>query len=80
MATTLLSKHVRGSIPSFRPRECLVRDDGSIFGTIRGGEVREAEVWPGCARVIRRLLTFGLNQGPSVRHTGLVCGGTLDIL
>ena len=35
---------VRGSIPSFETAKMLVRDDGSILGTIGGGCV-EAEVW-----------------------------------
>ena len=29
--------NVRGSIPSFRTAKMLVRDDGSIVGTIGGG-------------------------------------------
>src|SRR5438105_232448 len=36
--------NVRGSIPSFKTAKMLVRDDGSILGTIGGGCV-EAEVW-----------------------------------
>ncbi len=36
--------NVRGSIPSFKTAKMLVRDDGSIMGTIGGGCV-EAEVW-----------------------------------
>ena len=36
--------NVRGSIPSFESAKMLVRDDGSIVGTIGGGCV-EAEVW-----------------------------------
>src|SRR2546425_6847702 len=36
--------NVRGSIPSFKTAKMLVRDDGSIVGTIGGGGV-EAEVW-----------------------------------
>ena len=35
--------NVHGSIPSFKTAKMLVRDDGSIFGTIGGGCV-EAEV------------------------------------
>ena len=34
----------RGSIPSFQSAKMLIRDDGSIAGTIGGGCV-EAEVW-----------------------------------
>jgi xanthine dehydrogenase accessory factor len=71
----------RGSIPSFRTAKMLVRDDGSIVGTIGGGCV-EAEVWQAAREVMEseksRTLTFNLNQDPKY-DTGLVCGGTLDI-
>jgi xanthine dehydrogenase accessory factor len=64
--------NVRGSIPSFRTAKMLVRDDGSIVGTIGGGCV-EADVWQA-----PRTLKFDLNQDPKY-DTGLVCGGTLEI-
>lgn len=73
--------NVRGSIPSFETAKMLVRDDGSISGTIGGGCV-EAEVWQAAREVMEseqpRSLTFNLNQDPKY-DTGLVCGGTLDI-
>jgi xanthine dehydrogenase accessory factor len=73
--------NVRGSIPSFKSAKMLVRDDGSIAGTIGGGCV-EAEVWQAAREVMAsekpRTLTFDLNQDPKY-DTGLVCGGTLDI-
>ena len=73
--------NVRGSIPSFKTAKMLVRDDGSIAGTIGGGCV-EAEVWQAAREVMEnekpRTLTFNLNQDPKY-DTGLVCGGTLDI-
>lgn len=73
--------NVRGSIPSFKSAKMLVRDDGTIAGTIGGGCV-EAEVWQAAREVIDtekpRTLTFDLNQDPKY-DTGLVCGGTLDI-
>jgi xanthine dehydrogenase accessory factor len=73
--------NVRGSIPSFKTAKMLVRDDGSICGTIGGGCV-EAEVWQAAREVMEsekpRTLTFNLNQDPKY-DTGLVCGGTLDI-
>jgi xanthine dehydrogenase accessory factor len=72
---------VRGSIPSFATAKMLVRDDGSIAGTIGGGCV-EAEVWQAAREVIEqerpRTLTFNLNQNPKY-DTGLVCGGTLEV-
>ena len=73
--------NVRGSIPSFKTAKMLVRDDGSIAGTIGGGCV-EAEVWQAAREVMEsekpRTLTFDLNQDPKY-DTGLVCGGTLEI-
>jgi xanthine dehydrogenase accessory factor len=73
--------NVRGSIPSFKTAKMLVRDDGTMVGTIGGGCV-EADVWRAAREVMEeekaRTLTFNLNQDPKY-DTGLVCGGTLDI-
>ena len=73
--------NARGSIPSFRTAKMLVRDDGSIAGTIGGGCV-EAEVWQAARDVMEsekpRTLTFDLNHDPKY-DTGLVCGGTLEV-
>src|SRR3984893_3659200 len=73
--------NVRGSIPSFKTAKMLVRDDGSIVGTIGGGCV-EGEVWQAAREVMEsekpRTLSFNLNQDPKY-DTGLLCGGTLDI-
>jgi xanthine dehydrogenase accessory factor len=73
--------NVRGSVPSFETAKMLVRDDGSIVGTVGGGCV-EAEVWQAAREVMEnerpKTLTFNLNQNPKY-DTGLVCGGTLDI-
>jgi xanthine dehydrogenase accessory factor len=73
--------NVRGSIPSFKTAKMLVRDDGSIVGTIGGGCV-EAEVWQAARDVMEserpRTLTFDLNNDPKY-DTGLVCGGTLEV-
>jgi xanthine dehydrogenase accessory factor len=73
--------NVRGSIPSFHTAKMLVRDDGSIVGTIGGGCV-EADVWQAAREVMEsekpRTLTFDLNQDPKY-DTGLVCGGTVEI-
>jgi xanthine dehydrogenase accessory factor len=73
--------NARGSIPSFRTAKMLVRDDGSIAGTIGGGCV-EAEVWQAAREVMEeekpRSLTFNLNNNPKY-DTGLVCGGTLEV-
>src|SRR5207245_4928350 len=73
--------NVRGSIPSFKTAKMLIRDDGSIVGTVGGGCV-EAEVWQAAREVMTNekplTITFNLNQDPKY-DTGLVCGGTLDI-
>jgi xanthine dehydrogenase accessory factor len=73
--------NAQGSIPSFRTAKMLVRDDGSIVGTIGGGCV-EAEIWQSAREVMEqekpRTLSFNLNQNPKY-DTGLVCGGTLEI-
>jgi len=73
--------NVRGSIPSFETAKMLVRDDGSIAGTIGGGCV-EAEVWQAAREVMEsekpRTLTFNLNNNPTY-NSGLVCGGTLEV-
>jgi xanthine dehydrogenase accessory factor len=72
---------VNGSIPSFESSRMLVRDDGSIAGTVGGGCV-EAEVWAAAKEVMQaeqpRSLNFNLNNDPSY-DTGLICGGTLEI-
>lgn len=73
--------NVRGSIPSFATAKMLVRDDGSILGTIGGGCV-EAEVWQAGREVMEqekpRTLSFDLNHDPKY-NTGLVCGGSLEV-
>ncbi len=73
--------NVRGSIPSFATAKMLVRDDGSIVGTIGGGCV-EAEVWQAAKQVMQeekpQTLSFNLNNDPKY-DTGLVCGGTLQV-
>ena len=73
--------NVRGSIPSFKTAKMLVRDDGSIVGTIGGGCV-EADVWQAAREVMEsekpRSVSFDLNQDPKY-DTGLVCGGTLEV-
>jgi xanthine dehydrogenase accessory factor len=72
---------VRGSIPSFESAKMLVREDGSIVGTIGGGCV-EAEVWNAAREVIQteqpRRLTFNLGQDAAYDN-GLICGGQLDV-
>ena len=87
--------NVRGSIPSFKTAKMLVRDDGSIVGTIGGGCV-EADVWQAAREVMEsekpRTLKFDLNQDPkydtgtrlwrdsrSIRRAGTSSSNTLPI-
>ncbi|HUA01133.1 MAG TPA: XdhC/CoxI family protein [Candidatus Aquilonibacter sp.] len=73
--------HTNGSIPSYESSRMLVREDGSISGTIGGGCV-EAEVWAAAKEVMQieqpRKMTFNLNQDATY-DSGLICGGTLEI-
>src|SRR5258708_34679173 len=72
---------VHGSIPSFESAKLLVREDGSMVGTIGGGCV-EAEVWNAAREVIAtnkpRHMSFSLGQDAAYDN-GLICGGQLDV-
>ena len=72
---------VNGSIPSFESAKMLVREDGSIVGTIGGGCV-EAEVWNAAREVMEserpRSLRFSLGQDAAYDN-GLICGGQLNV-
>src|SRR6202166_1905797 len=73
--------HTNGSIPSYESSRMLVREDGSIAGTIGGGCV-EAEVWAAAREVMEqespRKMVFNLNNEASYDN-GLICGGTLEV-
>jgi xanthine dehydrogenase accessory factor len=73
--------NIQGSVPSYETSKILIRDDGSILGTVGGGCV-EADVWSAAQDVMReekpRRLHFNLNENPDADQ-GLVCGGSLDI-
>lgn len=72
---------VKGSIPSFESAKLLVREDGSMLGTIGGGCV-EAEVWNAAREVIGsekpRHMNFSLGQDAAYDN-GLICGGQLEV-
>ncbi|HVY91088.1 MAG TPA: XdhC/CoxI family protein [Bryobacteraceae bacterium] len=72
---------VRGSIPGFQSSKLLVREDGSMLGTIGGGCV-EAEVWNAAREVMEtgkpRNMSFSLGQDAAYDN-GLICGGQLDV-
>jgi xanthine dehydrogenase accessory factor len=73
--------HTNGSIPSYESSRMLVREDGSIAGTIGGGCV-EADVWAAAKEAMLketpRKMVFHLNNEASYEN-GLICGGTLEI-
>lgn len=72
---------VNGSIPSYESAKLLVREDGSMAGTIGGGCV-EAEVWAAAREVIEterpRHMTFSLGHDAAYDN-GLICGGQLNV-
>ena len=72
---------VNGSIPSFQTAKLLVREDGSLVGTIGGGCV-EAEVWNAAREVMQtgkaRTMSFTLGQDAAYDN-GLICGGQLEV-
>ena len=72
---------VAGSIPSFQSAKLLVREDGTMMGTIGGG-CTEAEVWTAAREVIEtekpRMLQFNLGQ-EAAYDNGLICGGQLNV-
>src|SRR5246127_4508557 len=73
--------HTNGSIPSYESSRMLVREDGSIAGTIGGG-CGEADVWAAAKEVMAkespRKMTFHLNNEAGYDN-GLICGGTLEV-
>ncbi|MBZ5528451.1 MAG: XdhC/CoxI family protein [Acidobacteriia bacterium] len=73
--------HTNGSIPSYESSRMLVREDGSISGTIGGGCV-EADVWAAAREVMQteapRKMVFNLNHDANY-DSGLICGGTLEV-
>ena len=72
---------VSGSIPSFQSAKMLVREDGSMVGTIGGG-CTEAEVWNAAREVMEtekpKMLNFNLGQDAAYDQ-GLICGGRLNV-
>ena len=73
--------NARGSTPSVVAAKMLVREDGSILGTVGGGCV-EFDVRKRAIAVIQdekpRTFTFDLDQRPD-DDTGLLCGGSVQV-
>ena len=70
-----------GSTPGKDPMKMLVREDGTIVGSVGGGCL-EAEVWEHCRTVLRTLrpmtVSFSLTER-DYPDSGLICGGQLTI-
>ena len=73
--------NTKGSIPGYAQGKMLVRDDGTIVGTIGGGGA-ELEIIQAAREVIElekpRIVSFDLNKRPGI-DAGMVCGGSLEI-
>jgi xanthine dehydrogenase accessory factor len=73
--------HTNGSIPSYESSRMLIREDGSLVGTVGGGCV-EADVWAAAKEVMQkeapRKMVFNLNN-EATYDNGLICGGTVEI-
>ncbi len=70
-----------GSIPSYETAKMLVREDGSIVGTVGGGAgeaavIREAKEALASGRP--KLIAFDLHENPRM-DLGMVCGGSLNV-
>ncbi len=70
-----------GSIPSYQTAKMLVREDGTIVGTIGGGAA-EAAVIAEAKEVltsgVSRMVTYDLHENPRM-DIGMVCGGSLNV-
>lgn len=73
--------NTQGSIPSYVSAKMLIRDDGSIVGTVGGGGA-EWEVIRVAREVIANekpvTVSFDLTKQPGI-DAGMVCGGSLEI-
>ena len=72
----------RGSVPREGGAKMIVKEDGSIFGTIGGGKV-EALVMSESPRVLEegkpRVVTYSLGEGEAT-ESGMICGGEMELL
>jgi len=73
--------NVSGSVPPVVAAKMLVREDGSIMGTVGGGRM-ESEVREGAMESMKdekaKTLTFNMDQTPDDQN-GLVCGGSTQV-
>ncbi len=70
-----------GSIPSYATAKMLVREDGTIVGTVGGG-ASEAAVIEEAKEVLAsgkpKMVAFDLHENPRM-DIGMVCGGSLNV-
>jgi xanthine dehydrogenase accessory factor len=73
---------VKGSTPRAEGSKMLVRQDGSILGSVGGGCL-EASVWEAAMEAIKsesvRVLDFDLT-GREDTPEGLICGGIMEVM
>lgn len=73
--------NVVGSVPSYATAKLLLKEDGSIVGTVGGGAA-EAAVMTAAQEVLAtgkpQLVSFDLHENPRM-DIGMVCGGTFDL-
>ena len=69
---------VRGSIPSYESAKLLVREDGSMAGTIGGGCV-EGEVWNAAREVIETEKPRHLHLSISARRRRMITVSSAEV-
>ncbi|MCF8480381.1 MAG: XdhC/CoxI family protein [Rhodospirillum sp.] len=73
--------NAQGSIPASNTAKMLVREDGSIAGTVGGG-LAEGKVIAEAREIMKtgtpRMISFNLHDNPLL-DSGMVCGGSLDV-
>jgi xanthine dehydrogenase accessory factor len=71
----------KGSTPREMGAKLLIREDGTILGSVGGG-CMEAEVWQEAMKAIEeekpRTVHFDLT-GKEAEESGMICGGVMDI-
>ena len=78
LATIIAAK---GSTPREMGAKMLIREDGSISGTIGGGCL-EAEVWQEAVAVMKTEKPKSVHMdltGKKAEESGMICGGVMDL-
>ncbi len=78
LATIIATK---GSTPREMGAKMLIREDGSISGTIGGGCL-EAEVWQEAVEVMKTEKPKSVHMdltGRKAEESGMICGGVMDL-